>query len=125
MIAAAAVIYGAGISLFLDPNQLAPGGVTPYNNLPMECREVVWQDLNGDGQTEAVLTVAAAAADDYEDTKRIIFALDADGTVYAYCMNYMWDCSLEGTVFVPAYRNGEAYSVDFQGPQFYCYGVNG
>lgn len=28
MISAAAVIYGAGISLFLDPNQLAPGGVT-------------------------------------------------------------------------------------------------
>lgn len=28
MIVAAAIIYGAGISLFLDPNQLAPGGVT-------------------------------------------------------------------------------------------------
>lgn len=27
-IAAAALIYGAGISLFLDPNNLAPGGVT-------------------------------------------------------------------------------------------------
>lgn len=28
IIAVASVIYGAGISLFLDPNQLAPGGVT-------------------------------------------------------------------------------------------------
>ena len=28
MIAAAALIYAVGISLFLDPNQLAPGGVT-------------------------------------------------------------------------------------------------
>lgn len=28
MIAAAAVVYAAGISLFLDPNNLAPGGVT-------------------------------------------------------------------------------------------------
>ena len=28
LIAAAALIYAAGISLFLDPNQLAPGGVT-------------------------------------------------------------------------------------------------
>lgn len=28
MIAVAAVIYGAGISLFLDPNNLAPGGVS-------------------------------------------------------------------------------------------------
>lgn len=28
IIAAAALIYAAGISLFLDPNQLAPGGVT-------------------------------------------------------------------------------------------------
>lgn len=28
LIAAAALVYAAGISLFLDPNQLAPGGVT-------------------------------------------------------------------------------------------------
>lgn len=28
VIAAAAVLYGAGVSLFLDPNDLAPGGVT-------------------------------------------------------------------------------------------------
>ncbi len=28
IIAAAALIYAAGISLFLDPNNLAPGGVT-------------------------------------------------------------------------------------------------
>lgn len=27
LIAAASVIYAAGVSLFLDPNNLAPGGV--------------------------------------------------------------------------------------------------
>lgn len=30
MITAAACIYGVSISLFLDPNNLAPGGVTRY-----------------------------------------------------------------------------------------------
>lgn len=30
MITAAACIYGVSISLFLDPNNLAPGGVTGY-----------------------------------------------------------------------------------------------
>ena len=101
---------------------LAPGGVTPYHNLPMEVRETVWLDFNGDGQREALLTLRGAEADDYDDTKQVIFAWDGADTVYAYCNNYMDFYDLVGTVFTGKYDMHD-FAVDFDGPQFYCYGV--
>lgn len=102
---------------------LAPNGVTPYNNLPMEVRETTWLDFNGDGQQEALLTLRGAEADDYDDTKQVIFSLEEDGIVYAYCNNYMDFYDLNGTVFTASY-DMEDFAVDFEGHQFYCYGVD-
>ena len=101
---------------------LAPSGVTPYNDLPMEVREISWLDFNGDGQREALLTIAAAGADDYEDTKQVIFSWE-DEAVYAYCSNYMESYDLTGTVFTSRYDHRNRFAVDFDGPQFYAYGV--
>lgn len=101
---------------------LAPGGVTPYNHLSMEIGETTWRDFNGDGQTDALVTIVGAEADDYGDIKQVIFSLEEDGVVYAYCYNYMSFYELAGTVFT-GIADMHDFSVAFDGPQIYCYGV--
>jgi len=101
---------------------LAPGGVDLYNDLPMEIRETTWRDFNGDGQTDVLLTIAAAEGDDNGDTKKVIFSLEEGGVVYAYCYNYMSFYELTGTVFT-GIADMHDFSVAFDGPQIYCYGV--
>ena len=114
--------FGGDTGLTTLEAYLAPGGVTPYNGLPMEVRETTWLDFNGDGQSEALLTLRGAEGDDYDDTKQVIFSWDGADTVYAYCSNYMDFYDLVGTVFAAKY-DGSDFAVDFDGPQFYCYGV--
>lgn len=114
--------FGGDTGWTILKDYLAPDGVTPYNDLPMEVYRTTWLDFNGDGQSEALLTIMAAGEDDYEDTKQVIFSLEEDGVVYAYCNNYMAFYDLTGTVFTGRY-DMEDFAVDFAGPQFYFYGV--
>lgn len=113
--------FGGDVGWTNLEDYLAPDGVTPYNDLPMEVRETTWLDLNGDGQSEALVTVTAAEADDYEDTKLVIFSWEE--AVYAYCMNYMESYDLRETVFTHRSDRRDVFSVDFAGAQFYWYGV--
>ena len=98
---------------------LAPNGVTEYNDLPMEVTAQEWRDFNGDGQSEALVTIRSAAGDSYEDMKQVVFSWQ-DGMVYAYCMNYMGYYEPEDTVFVPKY-DGAALTLAFDGYQAYLY----
>ena len=101
---------------------LAPNGVSEYNDFPLEIQETQWLDLNGDGQNEALVTVVAAAEDDYEDTKQVIFSYEEDGMVYAYCKNHMGFYDLAGTAFAGKY-DMEDFTVAFDGAQIYVDGV--
>ena len=42
LIAAASIVYAAGVSLFLDPNNLAPGGVTGVSVIRNRNRNTVF-----------------------------------------------------------------------------------
>ena len=67
------------------------------------------------------MTVRNAEGDSFPDTKYVIFA-EQEGTVYAYCMNYMESYQLDGAVFRSELM-GDAFSVSFDGYQCYEYGV--
>ena len=101
---------------------LQPGGVTEYAEKPLEVTAPwAWEDFNGDGQREAVVTVRNAEGDSFSDTKYVIFA-EQDGTVYAYCMNYVVDYQLDGIIFRSELME-DAFGVSFDQYQCYEYGA--
>lgn len=101
---------------------LQPGGVTEYAEKPLEVTAPwAWEDFNGDGQREAVVTVRNAEGDSFSDTKYVIFA-EQNGTVYAYCMNYVVDYQLDGIIFRSELME-DAFGVSFDQYQCYEYGV--
>lgn len=101
---------------------LQPGGVTEYADLPMEITAPwAWEDFNGDGQRETVVTVRNAEGDRFSDTRYVIFA-EQEGTVYAYCMNYMENYQLDGIIFRSELWE-DAFGVSFDRYQCYEYGA--
>lgn len=101
---------------------LAPNGATPYAESPLEIAETTWADYNGDGQTDAMLTLCHSEGDPYGGTMQVIFSLEEDGVVYAYCLNYMDAYEIKDTVFVSRYGDA-SFRVDFDGPESYAYTV--
>lgn len=101
---------------------LQPGGVTEYADFPLEVTAPwVWEDFNGDGQREAVVTIRNGEGDRFSDTRYVIFS-EQQGTVYAYCLNYMDSYELEG----PTFRSDlmeDVFGVSFDKEQCYKYGV--
>lgn len=101
---------------------LQPGGVTEYAEKPLEVTAPwAWEDFNGDGRREAVVSVRNGEGDSFSDTKYVVFA-QQEGTVYAYCLNYMDSYRLEGTAFRSELME-DAFSVSFDKEQCYEYGV--
>ena len=101
---------------------LQPGGITEYADLPMEITAPwAWEDFNGDGQRETVVTVRNAEGDRFSDTRYVIFA-EQEGTVYAYCMNYMENYQLDGIIFRSELWE-DAFGVSFDRYQCYEYGA--
>ncbi|MBR5470764.1 MAG: hypothetical protein IKU81_01440 [Oscillibacter sp.] len=101
---------------------LAPGGATPYAESPLEIAGTTWADYNSDGQTDAMLTLCHSERDPYGGTMQVIFSLEEDGVVYAYCLNYMDAYEIKDTVFVSRYGDA-SFRVDFDGPESYAYTV--
>ena len=83
--------------------------------------EQAWLDFNGDGRREAFLTVRNAEGDRFLDTKYVIFS-EQEGTVYAYCLNYMDSYELDGTTFCSELME-DTFGVSFDKEQCYEYGV--
>lgn len=96
---------------------LAPGGVGSYADTPQTVDKLAWLDMDGDGQTECLLSLGDAEGwlDQY-----VIFS-EQDGTVYAYCVNYCGDDSVnaDGVFYHPEY--GEPFAVSFWKNQCYLY----
>ena len=101
---------------------LQPGGVTEYAEKPLEVTAPwAWEDFNGDGRREALVTVRNAEGDRFSDTKYVIFA-EQNGTVYAYCMNYVENYRLDGIIFRSELWQ-DAFGVSFDQYQCYEYGA--
>lgn len=103
-------------------NYLAPSGATPYAENPLEITGTTWSDYNGDGQTDAMLTLCHGEGDPYGGTMQVIFSLEEDGVVYAYCLNYMDAYEIKDTMFVSQYGDA-SFRIDFDGPESYAYTV--
>lgn len=101
---------------------LAPNGATPYTESPLEIAETTWADYNGDGQTDAMLMLCHSEGDPYGGTMQVIFSLEEDGVVYAYCLNYMDAYEIKDTVFVSQYGDA-SFRIDFDGSESYAYTV--
>lgn len=98
---------------------LAPGGVDRYADMPQTLDKLAWLDMDGDGQTECLLSLR-----DAEDwTDQYVILSEQDGTVYAYCVNYCGDDSVnaDGVFYHPEY--GEPFAVSFWKDQCYLYTV--
>lgn len=99
---------------------LTPGGVTEYAESSLTVTKREWLDFNGDGQSEALVTIEHAKGDPYGGTMQVVFSLEEDGVVYAYCMNYMNGYEPAGTVFVSKYDRTET-TIAFDLEQAYLY----
>ncbi|MBP3510237.1 hypothetical protein [Oscillibacter sp.] len=97
---------------------LAPGGVDRYAEVPQKVDKLAWLDVNGDGQTECVLSLLDA--DNWPD--QMVILSEQKGMVYAYCLSYQGGYSLdrEGVFWHEKYGRD---SVSFNGEQCYTYTV--
>ena len=110
--------FGGDVGRTTLERYLQPGIITEYAEKPLEVTAPwAWEDFNGDGQREAVVTVRNAEGDSFSDTRYVIFA-EQEGNVYAYCMNYMDSYRLEGTTFRSDLMQ-DAFSVSFD--RYQCY----
>ena len=100
---------------------LQPGGVTVYAENPLEMEAQTWADFNGDGQSEALVTLRHPEGDPYGGTMQVVFSWQ-DGMVYAYCLNYMDSYEVKDTVFVSKYDD-LAFSLAFDGYDSFEYTV--
>lgn len=97
---------------------LAPSGVDRYADTPQTLDKLAWMDVDGDGQTECLLSLRDAEGwpDQY------VILSEQDGTVYGYCVNYCGDDSVNADgVF---YQYGEPFAVSFWKDQCYQYTVS-
>lgn len=99
---------------------LAPGGVDGYADTPQTVEKLAWADIDGDGRTECLLSLRDAEGwpDQY------VVLSEQAGAVYAYCVNYSGDYSVnaDGAFYHPAY--GDTYAVSFWKNQCYQYTVS-
>lgn len=121
-----AVFYGASADGFGGDTgwmtleqYLAPGGVDSYADMSQAVEKLSWVDMDGDGQTECLLSLEDAEGwpDQY------VILREQGGTVYAYCVNYCGGGSVnaEGVFYHPEY--GEPFAVSFWKNQCYQYTV--
>ena len=99
---------------------LAPGGVDRYAEVPQKVDKLAWLDVNGDGQTECVLSLLDA--DNWPD--QMVILSEQEGMVYAYCLSYQGGYSLdrEGVFWHEEYGR-DSFSASFNGEQCYTYTV--
>lgn len=112
--------FGGDTGWTMLEDYLQPGGVTQYAGAALTVTKREWLDFNGDGQSEALVTIGHAEGDPYGGTMQVVFSLEEDGVVYAYCMNYMSGYELEGIVFVSKYDQTET-TIAFDLAQAYLY----
>ena len=114
--------FGGDIGRTTLEAYLQPGGVTEYAEKLLEVTAPwAWEDFNGDGRREAVVTVRNAEGDRFSDTRYVLFSQQGEA-VYAYCLNYMDSYELEGTTFRSNLME-DAFGVSFDKEQCYEYGV--
>lgn len=102
---------------------LQPGGITEYAGFPLRIAAKTWEDFNGDGQREALVTIGRQEGDPYSGVMQVVFSLDeAADIVFAYCLNYMDPYKIAGTAFVSKY-DGTAFGLAFEGYESYLYTV--
>ena len=98
---------------------LQPGGITEFADRPLRIDGAArWEDVNVDGVQEAILIVRNEEGDSFDNVCYVILT-EEDGTVYAYCLNYMNSTVLEDGVFKTPW--GENYAFSFGGGQAYQY----
>ena len=67
------------------------------------------------------MTIRNGEGDRFPDTRYVIFS-EQQGTVYAYCLNYMDSYELEGQTFRSDLME-DVFGVSFDKEQCYKYGV--
>lgn len=113
--------FGGDTGFITMKDYLEPGGATVYTESPLEAADPVWMDFNNDGQSEALVTIEHAEGDPYGGTMQVIFTLEEDGVVYAYCLNYMDSYEiLDGGIFVH-WTDKNAFRISFNRYQCYQY----
>ena len=112
--------FGGDTGAMTLEQYLAPGGVDRYAEVPQRLEKLTWLDVNGDGQTECVLSLLDA--ENWPD--QMVVLSEQGGTVYAYCLNYQGGYSLdaEGVFWRKAY-GGDSFAISFEKKQCYTYTV--
>ena len=110
--------FGGETGVMTLKQYLAPGGVDRYAEVPQQVGKLVWLDVNGDGQTECVLSLLDA--DNWPD--QMVILSERAGMVYAYCLSYQGGYSLdtEGVFWQEEYGH-DSIAVSFDGEQCYTY----
>ena len=112
--------FGGDTGAMTLERYLAPGGVDCYAETAQRIGKLTWLDVNGDGQTECVLSLL----DGESLLDQMVILSEQAGKVYAYCLNFKGGYSLdtEGVFWREEY-GGEPFSVSFDGEQCYLYSV--
>lgn len=120
-----AAFYGASSDMFGGDTgwttlerYLAPGGVDRYADTPQTVDRLAWLDMDGDGRTECLLSLR----DPEGWPDQYVVLGEREGTVYAYCVNYCGDYSVnaDGVFYHPEY--GDPFALSFWKNQ--CYQCN-
>ena len=88
--------------------------------VPQKLEKLAWTDVNGDGQVECV----AALLDGEQRPDRTVVFCEQEGTVYAYCLNWLGGCEVDADgVFWDRQWENEASTVglSFQNEQCYLH----
>ena len=113
--------FGGDTGLTTMEAYLRPGGVSLYAELPLVVTDRAWLDCNGDGQSEALVSIEYAEGDrSYGSGFAALFSLEEDGRVYAYCVSHVTDCRWNGEGFVSEYDE-TPFAVAFDLEQAYLY----
>ena len=110
--------FGGDTGAMTLERYLAPGGVDCYAETAQRIEKLTWLDVNGDGQTECVLSLL----DGESLPDQMVILSEQTGRVYAYCLNFKGGYSLdtEGVFWREEY-GAESFSVSFDGEQCYLY----
>ena len=113
--------FGGDTGLTTLENYLRPGGISLYAEVPLVVTDREWLDCNGDGQSEALVSIEYAEGDrSYGSGFAVLFSLEEDGRVYAYCVNHATDCRWNGEGFVSEYDE-MPFAIAFDLEQAYLY----
>lgn len=103
--------YGGDVGTVSMEEYLGPNMVSEYSDAGMKIAAYAFVDMNQDGKEECVLKLQDLAQDDDFSGQWVVLS-EQDGTVYAYCINYMMAYTLlENGSFRP---NDEYYTNNFR-----------